>query len=309
MRISAIKRRTKRLKRIPRVKPERVIAGFVVLYIAAVLVIAHIAANTVPGEKLREHLDFSRNAVNLGYFAVSGACFGYAVLLRLKCGRLSGDIVWPVAGTLLLIRGFALRRSIRIFGIHAVDDGAYLLIHAASLAVLALFIVTETLIAVNCFRPCPKGMDALIVHGARSGSHVLFARADAASAYMQRNTATFAVASGGCGTDETVTEARSIEARIADAGIDAGRVLLEEESRTTRENLENSVKLLPEECVKIAVVTDDYHVFRARCMARAVLKRSVYGLPVHASYVSLPHYILREFFSCAKHIIRGDLFE
>ncbi|MDO4492357.1 MAG: YdcF family protein [Clostridia bacterium] len=308
MRTSATERNRKRFEKIRQIGAGKVMAGFAVLYVLTAFLIALVVVNIKPEPELEAHMISSRQMVNLGFFIGGVACFGYALLLRVKCGRLSGDRVWPVLGFILVLRAVAVGKCYRVFGMTSMDEELYTVLHAVCLAVLGLQMLLQTLILVNSFRACPRGMDALIVHGAKSGSRVLLARADAAAGYLEKNPAALAVASGGRGADETESEAKSIADRMIAEGIDAGRILLEEASRTTHENLEKSAVLLPAECERVAVVTDDYHVFRARCMALGVLKRPVFGLPVHSSYISLPHYVFREYLSALVHFIKGDLF-
>lgn len=131
-----------------------------------------------------------------------------------------------------------------------------------------------------------------------SDSPVLYARADAAADYLLAHGDCLVICTGGQGGNESVSEAESAARRLRSAGVETDRIRLEDRSRNTIQNLVNSVPLVPDCARRLALVTDDYHQFRARLLARHYLKKPVSGLPVHTSSMTLPHYVMKEFFSC-----------
>ena len=75
------------------------------------------------------------------------------------------------------------------------------------------------------------------------------------------------VPSGGKGDDEIISEGDAIKNYLVESGIPAGRILVENESANTNENLRNSMEIIKKdsktEDPKIAFSTTNYHVFRS----------------------------------------------
>ena len=69
-------------------------------------------------------------------------------------------------------------------------------------------------------------------------------RLDAALDYLGANPDALAVVSGGQGEGEDITEAQAMADYLTAHGIDSARIVQENQSRTTRENLENSFAIL-----------------------------------------------------------------
>lgn len=102
--------------------------------------------------------------------------------------------------------------------------------------------------------------------------------------------------SGGKGTDERVSEARAMADWLIREGIPEDHVRLEEQSRTTEENMRFSRELMlaDDPGYRCVVVTNDFHAFRAAMMARkAGVNGQVLGSPT-ARYF-WPTATIREF--------------
>ena len=165
------------------------------------------------------------------------------------------------------------------------------------------------------FRRVPEaseGLDAIIVLGARvdengpSGS--LRQRINAARVYLEENPDTVCIASGGQGEDEPMSEAECIRDHLVAGGIDADRILLEDRSTSTEENMRYSLPMLrsPETDVEsVGIVTNDFHVFRALCLARKNGGFTFYGVPARSTVFGFIHYAMREFFTLSVSLVRG----
>lgn len=104
------------------------------------------------------------------------------------------------------------------------------------------------------------------------------------------------IVSGGKGGDERVSEASAMARYLAERGFPAGRVMIEDQSRSTEENLRFSKALMDSVMpdARCLVVTSDYHVLRAAIIARrAGVRGQVTGAPTAAYY--WPSAMLREF--------------
>lgn len=147
-------------------------------------------------------------------------------------------------------------------------------------AVLCLFfagllwaaVLSGLMASASASRP-PEGATVVVlgskVNG-RSPSADLWARIDAAAEYLNENPSAKCVACGGRGPGESVTEAEAIRSGLASKGIDPSRVLPEDRSVNTQENLANALGIIERNGLSsnLAVVTDEYHEYRACSLAR-----------------------------------------
>lgn len=104
------------------------------------------------------------------------------------------------------------------------------------------------------------------------------------------------VTSGGQGPDEPRPEAAAMADYLVAQGIDRAAIVVEDTSRTTRENLVNSQALLAERGVtgQVAVVTNNYHAFRAALLMRRLkIRGHAIGAPTARYY--WPSAVIREY--------------
>ncbi len=107
------------------------------------------------------------------------------------------------------------------------------------------------------------------------------------------------IVSGGKGPDEEVSEAEAMAAYLRDHGVSSSRIILEDRSRNTRENLIFSRELLPSPDTPILVTTNQYHVFRTALLTRELgIDAVVVGSKTARYYV--PSAFLREFAAVMK---------
>lgn len=80
------------------------------------------------------------------------------------------------------------------------------------------------------------------------------------------------IASGGKGDDEHRAEAHAMAEYLVEHGVDPARIVMEDRSRTTEENLANTRRVLTAHGVtgRVAVVTNNFHAFRAALLMRQV---------------------------------------
>lgn len=127
-------------------------------------------------------------------------------------------------------------------------------------------------------------------------------RLDTALKYLREHPGCTAVVSGGRGEDENVSEARAMYDFLTAGGIAPERVLMEDRSTSTMENLSFSCEILRSSgvepsCAEIAVLSSEYHLYRAKYLARGM------GVELHgvAACTSKPvlmvNYFIREAFA------------
>ncbi len=78
------------------------------------------------------------------------------------------------------------------------------------------------------------------------------------------------IVSGGQGSDEDRTEASVMLDYLVKRGIPAERILVEDQSTSTYENLLFSRDLLPNDIKQITIVSNDFHLQRAKYLAKSL---------------------------------------
>ena len=101
-------------------------------------------------------------------------------------------------------------------------------------------------------------------------SLTLIARLQTALDYLNAHPEASVIVSGGQGAYETCTEASAMARWLTAHGVDSSRIYLEEHSTDTRENLRFSRRLMEEQHLSqpVAVVSNSFHLYRARLLAR-----------------------------------------
>ena len=104
------------------------------------------------------------------------------------------------------------------------------------------------------------------------------------------------VLSGGQGRDEVRSEADSMRDYLLQQGIDESRILVENRSTSTAENMDYSAKLIKavSPAPRIAFFTTNYHVFRAGLKAREA-GLSAEGMGAPTKWYFWPNAAVREF--------------
>ena len=220
--------------------------------------------------------------------------------------------LWPLGGTVCLVRYFLVRRSIRTGERVPLPRWFIVLWRVCLAAGFAFFFFVEYFVCAGAFEQAPAELDCVIVLGAKvnatAPSGALRQRIDAAAGYLEANPDTLCIASGGQGDDEGISEAQCIRDNLMALGIDGARIVLEDRSVDTYTNLKNSIPLLPEGTRTVGIVTSDFHVFRSlRTAAFQGWDYEFYGIPARSSRSGFLHYAVREFCAIVVSTLEGNL--
>lgn len=153
----------------------------------------------------------------------------------------------------------------------------------------------------------PQG-EVLIVLGAglngEEPSLSLRARLDRAQEFLEQHPDTIAVLSGGQGPDEAIPEAVAMQRYLLARGVDADRLLIEQQSHSTWQNLLYSRQLLVQELgqspEQVVILSNGFHLFRAEFLAERLgfaADTVAAPLPEGVSFL-ISH--LREYFAVVK---------
>ena len=102
------------------------------------------------------------------------------------------------------------------------------------------------------------------------------------------------ILSGGQGDGEQIPEAQCMKDYLTEHGVDEDRLLLEDKSANTRENLLFSDRLYGCAERPCAIVTNDFHIYRALQIARKAGYQEVYGVAAEGDPLMEVHYVVRE---------------
>jgi uncharacterized SAM-binding protein YcdF (DUF218 family) len=139
-------------------------------------------------------------------------------------------------------------------------------------AALAVTVIIQTLIFIHINGDEHIETDVVLVLGAgltgENPSWILRNRLDAAIAYMERYPDVTAVVSGGQGVRDPIPEALAMYRYMVENGIEPSRLSMEPESRNTGENITYSMSLFPPGTQTVSVVTNGFHLYRAKLLCR-----------------------------------------
>ena len=144
------------------------------------------------------------------------------------------------------------------------------------------------------------------VYGERMSQNLWY-RVDSAYQYLQGNPNTKAVLSGGKGQGESITEAEAMYRYLVKHGIAKDRLLREETSVNTDENIRNSIKLIGSKTKKVIIVSNDYHIYRAKRIARKQGCSNVEAIGSKTHAYTAPNAYVREVIAVIKYKLCGQI--
>lgn len=177
----------------------------------------------------------------------------------------------------------------------------------------AYFIAVEAFIIGSASGDSEADYDYIIALGAAvhgdTPSRSLVERMEALWAYMLEHPNAVAIVSGGQGDGESLSEAEAMYKWLTAKGIDGSRLILEDRATSTYENLKYSFEIIKsrgqEPDVSIAVVTSEYHIYRAKLLARS-LDTEVGGIAADTTLFPVKlNYFIREAFGVTYQWIFG----
>ena len=231
-------------------------------------------------------------------------------LQRLPGVGFSGKLSWGLALVCLALLGLS-RLSRR-------NRGWKILLRIAQIGLAALVLglsaVEIWVIRAGHRDESAQPADAVIVLGAgvngTTPSVALQTRIDAAERYLKAHPDIPAVLSGGQGPGEDTSEARVMYDALTERGIDPARLILEEQSVNTRQNLKNSLPLLEKQGFdsyggRLAVITNGFHMARVGLLWD--LPTELVQVPAKLPWWLDANYYLRESFAIVNDMVLRPL--
>jgi len=220
--------------------------------------------------------------------------------------RFTGFLLWCGAGVLA---SYALldRWSKQHLWAQRSKQILLLLVGAGS----AFFIVLETWVISQSHTDWSAQPEAVVILGAgvngTEPSLSLLSRLEAALDYLRKKPPDIpVVVTGAQGRGEEISEAVCMARWLENHGVEANRILLEEQAGTTAENVKYSKEILAERGLgaeaTVAVVTSDYHLCRTAFLWGEGMTPVAAHLP--ARYLPLTvNYYLRDAFALGAELV------
>jgi uncharacterized SAM-binding protein YcdF (DUF218 family) len=158
----------------------------------------------------------------------------------------------------------------------------------------AMFLSVNMIVAMRDTPPVSDDSYTVIVLGChvQNGvpSTMLTSRLKTAKGYLQENEAVMAVTTGGYGVGQRVSEAETGKNWLVHNEICESRIFLEDRSTSTLENLLYArVVVGTQELPRnIVIVSDGFHLWRAKLMAEDLEKSSLLGISVFEEIYVIP---------------------
>lgn len=228
------------------------------------------------------------------YFVLAAGSFLYYVFISCYTGKWNSTFAgfWVFSGILHFVLAF-------IYPILSVWGKQML--HVAVMMGWCVFLSVEGKILSAMKQKNVHEVRYLIVLGAQvRGTRItnsLMRRLDRAWQYLTDHPETIVIVSGGQGKGELISEADAMAENLKQRGIAPERILREDRSVSTRENLIFSGTYIGDLTQPIALVTNNFHVYRSLLIGDQVGYTQLQGIAATSNPVLFVNYMVREFFA------------
>ncbi len=179
-------------------------------------------------------------------------------------------------------------------------------------AVSVILAVIISVFMIRAMERAPETPANVIVLGCRvkenGASLMLEKRIEAAYEYLSENPGVICIASGGKGADEPMSEAECIREGLVSKGISPDRIIMEDKSTNTYENIRNSLEIIDSIGAerRAVIITSEFHQLRASMISKKQGLES-YSKSSHTFLPLLPSYWVREWFAVAYEWAKAGL--
>ena len=225
-------------------------------------------------------------------------CLGYGIIVRAVASGTGFFMVWLACGL-----GFFIIAGLTYFEIFGKLPKPLCIVGGVIIILgVALFISVEVLISTGFNEDGDKNLDYIIVLGAQIHSNgapstVLKYRLNKAIEYLNDNPDTLCIVSGGQGYNEPITEARGMSDYLIKQGIDENRIIIEDKSLNTNQNIKYSMEKVDISDKKVGVVTNNFHVYRATLIAKKQGLKDGEGIAAPTTKLYIPNKRILDFYS------------
>ncbi|MGL6200163.1 MAG: ElyC/SanA/YdcF family protein [Lachnospiraceae bacterium] len=235
----------------------------------------------------------------------------YSIIIYVSGIKTAFSLIWVLLGGLFIFLPKLNRLRVHWFGTTAVSTTIKWGFISCTVIAVCIVIIAGALIISGMMQKGRPGYSYIIILGAQVKGEQpglsLEMRLEEAYLYMKENLKTRAVLSGGQGPGEDITEAECMRRYLTEKGIDPGRLILEEESTSTYENIKLSAEKINDFDAEIGIISNDFHIYRAVQIARKQGFVNVSGIAAATEPIIEIHFFVREIAAIAKDKLVGNI--
>ena len=232
----------------------------------------------------------------------------YSLIVSIVGFRRDFSLFWLVGALGCFVLGFLIHRMGKQQ--YAGTSKVLNVLIAMFVILIVFFVFIEGLILRTGFVKPDSGADYMIVLGAKINgtkvSKALRYRLDAALSYAMDNKDTKVIVSGTQGYNEDISEAKAMRDYLVERGLEEERIVMEDKSTNTNENIMYSKKLV-EQSDYVVIVTNRFHLYRGVHIAKKQLTQKVEGLGADTGTLLFLNYYVREAFAIVKDGLMGHI--
>ena len=241
-------------------------------------------------------------------FVLGLLCLAYYFVVLLRGGAHTSIIwIWPAGWAFFSLVGV----TFLFLGKIPTENPLCLFAVIVVLSLFGSFFIFEGIMIKTALDTPPDGVECIVVLGAAvkgdRPSTALTRRIEAAFDYLERNPETVAVLSGGMGNGENITEAECMRRELVAMGISENRLILEDRSRDTAENVAYTLEIIGNNYESIALVTNNFHLYRSMRLAKSATDIPVYGISAPFNSPLVIHFAVREYIGMCRDTVRGKI--
>lgn len=231
---------------------------------------------------------------------------GYGIWVGLQN---SFTFFWAVLGVLLIFFGIVHRRYLAGAS-RWVKRIEQMFLGIVLICIIGFGIILGILISEGRKKPSGNADYVVVlgahVYGERMSANLSY-RVEKAYSYLIENPRTRVILSGGQGAGEDISEAEAMRRYLEKKGIAEDRILMEDTSVNTEENIRNSAKLIGDMRQSVVIISNDFHIFRAKRIAKKQGFKNVEGLGSGTHPYTAPNAYVREIIAVIKYRICGQI--
>lgn len=220
----------------------------------------------------------------------------------------AGNILGLLFSMILIIITCNFDRFKNIISAHWQNTSGKIIISLTTIFIAACFIYAGILsiLMYKAQENKPEAPNVIVVLGCKvkgeRPTRMLKRRLDTAYEALLKHKDVKCIVSGGQGSDEVISEALAMKNYLIEKGIPENRIIMEDKSATTYENLKFSLKKLDELGMNhdITIVTDGFHQYRAGLLAKSLGINNVTAYSANTEARYLPTYWVREWLGITK---------
>lgn len=188
--------------------------------------------------------------------------------------------------------------------------GKIVIITVIGFIILGLILVTIiSAFMINAANDYPDESNVVVVLGCKvngtTPSLMLTKRLEATYDYLIKNEDVLVIVSGGQGEYEDISEAQCMKDYLIDKGISDDRIIMEDKSTSTYENILFSKQIMSDMELgnNVTIITDGFHQLRAKMIANK-LDLETDSVSAKTPIYLLPTYWIREWFGVIDEYVK-----